>query len=126
MYLNTFENECVASSENICLTNLTVFLTELTGSGEDWEPWSTGGWQEAGLNEGSEQRVESVHGEMLFTMEEFPLLCSCPADAWSGAQGKSQMLWHGQNGQLLFSSSTCAPGPMWQGAAFYSSVMLIL
>lgn len=73
------------SNGSIFLPDLTVFLTELTGSDEDSELWSLWGWQKAGLNEWSEQLTESVHGEMLFTLEEYPLLSSCPAHAWSGA-----------------------------------------
>lgn len=79
------ENECVESNGNICLTELIVFLTELNGSGEESELWNMWGWQQAGLSEWSEQHVESVHGERLFTVEEYPLLSYCPADARSGA-----------------------------------------
>lgn len=57
---------------------------ELAVSDEGSELWGMWGWQKAALNEWAARHTESARVEAFLTGKKYPLLSSCPADAWSG------------------------------------------
>lgn len=91
------------------------------------------GWQKADLSEWSEQHREPVPREMLFTSTHFYLVAlQVPGQVLSakarccGMGGGGSPVWSsGWNSQLLYSSPTRVPEAMWQGAAMYSSFVLV-
>lgn len=84
MSLNAFESEHVESQGNI--DSAAIFR------------WGLGAVEHVGMAEGRSEWVvraaqgASARGNGVY---KYPLLPCCPAGARSGAQCKSQMLWHG-------------------------------